>query len=73
MYDYLKRFGDSVYALGTDFLGVKWSNLGDMKRLEDLKVLFRKLKARGWTEEEIERLKWKNALEALGDDLWRSL
>ena len=68
MYNHLKNFGD-IYAIGTDFFGIPWKDLGEIKRIDQLELLFKELKNRGWGEEEIEKLKYGNAFRIIKENL----
>ncbi len=65
-YNHIKRIaGEESVGIGTDFLGLKWSELGTLKRYEDFEKVFKWLRYMGWSSEEVENLKWRNVVRII--------
>jgi membrane dipeptidase len=68
--DYIKNLiGIDHVALGTDFGGIITGHVNNLDSLDKLPGLWNELKIRGYTELELEKIAWKNAVRILKQHL----
>lgn len=68
--DHLREImGIDHVALGTDFGGIITGHVHQLDSLERLPLLWDELRARGYTEEDIEKVSWKNASRVIAQHL----
>jgi len=58
--------GDDAVAIGTDFDGIT-SLPADINGVEDLPRIAAELERRGWSQQRIEKIAWRNAARLIGD------